>query len=300
MYRTDYWKRVKRSLEKVLEEVVGFDWREGDDREEEAEEEEEEDGVGDGSSVEDEDVVGLITSRRRGGGSRSERRGGKKVELIGKNEERKSKRKRREIRLVVLGLGSFEETFQSRYQLCLAILLKDILRQKDSNKETYVYDPWMSSDDHHLVENFGFKVGDNSSSGDNYGQCYYVKPNEAAVVFFAPHLYRELYNDILKFNWNSDSLKRVVIFGNSFNDMVFTEERQHYDVMGWIRKSVNSEICKEMRINVENERRGNGREGEVSWRDDHLPSEAFSGLSMHYFEMNQEDEMADDDTKDIK
>ncbi|GIL64026.1 hypothetical protein Vafri_18013 [Volvox africanus] len=122
--------------------------------------------------------------------------------------------------LVVYGLGSPHLSRVSRYQLALVLLLRDqVLRGLTS--PVHLYDPAFDDVDRLALEQLGLQVVD----VDEGAARRVMEP----TFFYMPHCERELYDALLRANWNggagsiSDShsggvsgLPLLAVLGNSF------------------------------------------------------------------------------------
>ncbi|GLI71431.1 hypothetical protein VaNZ11_016645 [Volvox africanus] len=122
--------------------------------------------------------------------------------------------------LVVYGLGSPHLSRVSRYQLALVLLLRDqVLRGLTS--PVHLYDPAFDDVDRLALEQLGLQVVD----VDEGAARRVIEP----TFFYMPHCERELYDALLRANWNcgagssSDShsgggngLPLLAVLGNSF------------------------------------------------------------------------------------
>ncbi|GJQ10359.1 hypothetical protein GpartN1_g2150.t1 [Galdieria partita] len=137
-------------------------------------------------------------------------------------------------KLICYGLGSFERSAVSRYQLALAKILQECCISNIRIDHFYskyscssIYDPVMSSVDKELCTLLGF-VQDGSSCQCS-SQCLSLERLQPGSVgterevedfcrmFFMPHCGRSLYNIVLKENWTRNRLHQVIILGNSFS-----------------------------------------------------------------------------------
>jgi len=134
-------------------------------------------------------------------------------------------------KLICYGLGTFENSVISRYQLALAKLLQELclpMRKSDRVDVQFsscsVYDPVMSAIDTELCAKLGFLRLEPSvqhSTNSLKGQCCSIVSSHVEdnsfIVFFMPHCGRSLYNTVLKENWSRSRMSKVVILGNSFS-----------------------------------------------------------------------------------
>ena len=111
--------------------------------------------------------------------------------------------------IICYGLGSFCSTIDSLYQLSLLIHLKKFFNPK----KVYIFDPVFNKNEinflrselkYELIEKNEKCIHSLDSSSDEL------------VMFFMPHCDKSLFNNILWSNWDINSLKNILIFGNSF------------------------------------------------------------------------------------
>lgn len=107
--------------------------------------------------------------------------------------------------MVIYGVGSIESYEPPRLQLCLAILLK---RKFHWIGDIQVFDPILSATESRVLESLGCSV----LSVNEQGRRRALQP----TLFFMPHCEAELYDNLLRENWDSELLSRIVLFGNSF------------------------------------------------------------------------------------
>lgn len=109
-------------------------------------------------------------------------------------------------RLVVYGVGCIEDSRVSRYQLALALLLKDLLPGLAAPPE--LYDPAFSELDRALLARLGLELIAKDEQG--------ARAVEEPTLFFLPHLEAALCDNLLRANWSPERLPRVALLGNSF------------------------------------------------------------------------------------
>lgn len=114
--------------------------------------------------------------------------------------------------IVCYGIGSFVDSVTSRFQLALALLLKEWLHCDEMS----LFDPCLSSHEKN------FLCGKLN--------CLVIEANEECrravdtlpagkTLFFMPHLDKPFFNNLLWSNWRRSSLEKLLILGNSFNEM---------------------------------------------------------------------------------
>lgn len=126
--------------------------------------------------------------------------------------------------IICYGLGSFCDGVQiaSRYQLALLILIHEYLVQANllNNLVIDIYDPSFEEDDKATLISFKnppFKIIPINE------HCSRVFSSTDNTLIYMPHLDKHLYNNLIGSNWNSDTLKRMLVLGNSFREMVECE-----------------------------------------------------------------------------
>ncbi|XP_076434636.1 uncharacterized protein LOC143274648 [Babylonia areolata] len=112
--------------------------------------------------------------------------------------------------LVVYGLGNFASCLIARYQLALALALRQHLKVRPGCSETY--DPKYTGVEKQILADLGFTVIDDNEEGKRQVQ-------EATVVMM-PHCGKALFNNLLWANWSPWRLPHLVVLGNSFSAML--------------------------------------------------------------------------------
>lgn len=111
--------------------------------------------------------------------------------------------------MIIYGLGSVDDSITSRWQLALALLLRDLLASTtDSHLELSAYDPAFSPCDLLLMQTFGIGVIEENE------QCKRFAPGP--TLFYVPHCEHHLYESLVTHNLSSGTLANVIILGNSF------------------------------------------------------------------------------------
>lgn len=117
-------------------------------------------------------------------------------------------------RIVCYGLGNFTISIDSLYQLSLLLCLKKRLEVN----EISIFDPMFNKNEIKLIENkLHFKL-----IPRNERSIHSVDSSEPMVMFFMPHCDKSLFNNLLWSNWDSNRIKNLIIFGNSFEKMLET------------------------------------------------------------------------------
>ncbi|KYQ96794.1 hypothetical protein DLAC_04095 [Tieghemostelium lacteum] len=124
--------------------------------------------------------------------------------------------------IICYGIGDFSQSKKCLDQLSLITAIRSIYNITGS---VYIYDPVMSDFEKRFVtEELGFKFIEqneeckrsvyyptSATSDSNVKNNYYT-------LFYMPFCGRKLYDNVLWANWNVDSLSRLLIIGNSFNE----------------------------------------------------------------------------------
>lgn len=110
-----------------------------------------------------------------------------------------------QVDVVVYGLGQISWNAKSQCQLALVLLLKEYY---DCIGKIYIYDPKLSTLEYDVMTNLG---------------CTRIEWNEECrrrvhkpTIFFMPHCYPWLMNNVVEQNINPWSLGWIAILGNSF------------------------------------------------------------------------------------
>lgn len=129
--------------------------------------------------------------------------------------------------IVCYGLGTFSATTEmgSRYQLALLILMHNHLLERGHplNESIEIYDPFFKDTDKEvllkferpkftLIEKNEFCARELSPTGRA----------KSCVLFFMPHMICGFYNNLIGANWKRRNLDRLIILGNSFQEMIGT------------------------------------------------------------------------------
>ena len=170
------------------------------------------------------------------------------------------------MQMVMYGIGSIESYEPPRLQLGLAILMKKRLSWIGDME---VFDPILSATETRVLETLGCSV----LSVNEQGRRQALKP----TLFFMPHCEAELYDNLLQANWRVDMLKRVVLFGNSF------ETYEQY-----VSVFKNTTVVNR-RKHILSVRRFTKEFGIKTVSDDYF--RAFHDLSWHFFSFDPETEL---------
>lgn len=129
--------------------------------------------------------------------------------------------------IVCYGLGSFHNGTEiaSRYQLALLLLIYEYLTSNDSpiKGAIDIYDP--SFEELDLMALSAFPAVKFNIIQQNEYCARRVKPTveNHMTLFYMPHLDKHFYNNILGANWYKDSIKALLVLGNSFQTMIDNE-----------------------------------------------------------------------------
>lgn len=124
--------------------------------------------------------------------------------------------------IVCYGLGSFYDGvhISSRYQLALLILTHQLLAERNQSIDYVIeiYDPSFEQADLDTLASFQkpeFKI---ISTNEHCARTF-----SDLVLVYMPHLDKFLYNNVLGSNWTEENLAKVVVLGNSFQEMIDCE-----------------------------------------------------------------------------
>lgn len=126
--------------------------------------------------------------------------------------------------ILCYGLGSFHSGFDvpSRFQLALLLLMYNHLVELNYplNEEIELFDPSFDSFDKEILLNFDkprFKI----IVENEY--CARKLNSSSSTLIYMPHLDKYLYNNLLGANWSPEDLSKLVVLGNSFQEMIDNE-----------------------------------------------------------------------------
>jgi len=111
--------------------------------------------------------------------------------------------------IVCLGVGSMTQWENSRYQLAL---LKLLVEKLDIDFDSVLcFDPLFNSVDRRILSECGFTVSDTNDEGKyDTGDC---------TIFYMPCCPHILYDNILRANWTSAKLSKILVIGNGFGHL---------------------------------------------------------------------------------
>ncbi|KAG4303061.1 hypothetical protein PCANB_000620 [Pneumocystis canis] len=107
-------------------------------------------------------------------------------------------------RLVMLGLGSFENNLRSITQLSFGI---EIAKHIQFKKEIEIYDPVFTFLDCQFLKKINICFNLHNSSDSLYNA-------ELPVIFYMPHCPISLYESLFKENWSPKKLYNIFLIGN--------------------------------------------------------------------------------------
>jgi hypothetical protein len=73
----------------------------------------------------------------------------------------------------------------------------------------HVYDPVFNDNDRELVVRSGFLMIPCNEEGS--------RPVDSPTIFYMPHCGKLLYDNVLRSNWSSERLSKIIIIGNKFS-----------------------------------------------------------------------------------
>ena len=168
--------------------------------------------------------------------------------------------------IVSLGVGRFAVSRAARYQLALALLLRDELLSADESEPLHAFDPaWSALELRYMRERAGrCAVRPHNEAGR------IALPGEGRCLFLVQHCPRALYSNLLEAHWGPEGLSRLIVLGNSFAALAdnATGGGSGAGIEAWCRVTRAASLVTEVSIS-------SGR-GEL----DH----AFGGTSLHTFD----------------
>lgn len=114
--------------------------------------------------------------------------------------------------IVVYGIGSFTTCSMARDQLSLIHALRQRI---GPHIPALVFDPVLQPQDYQLLQQHlqMEAIEENEACGRS------IDKSTGMVLFFMPHLDKQLYDNLLRANWKKGTLDRILILGNSFANM---------------------------------------------------------------------------------
>ena len=114
--------------------------------------------------------------------------------------------------IVIYGIGSFMTCHMARSQLALICALRKRIAPQI---RAFVFDPVLKQEDYRLLQ----ERLDIDPILQNEACKRSIQSCSGKVLFFMPHLDKELYSNLLSANWRKGELDRLLILGNSFTNM---------------------------------------------------------------------------------
>ncbi|GBN16267.1 SRR1-like protein [Araneus ventricosus] len=158
--------------------------------------------------------------------------------------------------IVCYGLGHFVSCVTARYQLAFLIILKDIVLPRAIS----IYDPVFSNEEKSVLEGLGLNVLDVNEEAK--------RTAFSKTIFFMPHCDLPLYNNLLWANWSKDSLSKLILIGNSFQQYLLDRTEKCLKEKA-IYVNYASKFAREVRI-----------------VNDFKFLDVFNNLSLHCFHIN--------------
>ena len=175
--------------------------------------------------------------------------------------------------IVCLGVGRFGSHRAARYQLALALLLRDELLPSASaegcechaHPRLHVYDPLFGDIERRYARLAGCAIRPHNEAGS-------VRVPDRCLYLLL-HCPRALYSNLLAANWGADELQRVVVLGNSFAALA--------DSLDPTERANSASWCRVTRVaHLATEKSCGALGGGDSGAFDH----AFANTSLHTFE----------------
>jgi len=123
---------------------------------------------------------------------------------------------------ICLGVGNFSESVPARFQLGLFDSLVKSAIQKYSDFSVTVFEPKFTETEISFIKEFlGFDKTSGSAT-DNLEGRHRVSSKQKTLVFM-PHCSKQLTNNLLEENWDSNKLQNLVLFCNSFDKLCLSQ-----------------------------------------------------------------------------
>jgi hypothetical protein len=123
--------------------------------------------------------------------------------------------------IICYGIGSIDDSFTSRFQLALLLLVIDELNETtliEQVSHVEFYDPVFNKADRILLEEkLGFTISKENEQCLKQVQWNGDLNSYIPTLFYMPHCPKSLYNNLLYSNWSPDCLQSIIILGNSFS-----------------------------------------------------------------------------------
>jgi hypothetical protein len=122
--------------------------------------------------------------------------------------------------LVCYGLGSFYHgvSVAPRYQLALLLVMHEKINEfgaENLSETIEIYDPRFKDRDIVILKSFEkpkFHIIEQNEL------C--ARKLEVTTLVFMPHLHKHLYHNLIGANWKPNNLKKLILVGNSFREMI--------------------------------------------------------------------------------
>eukprot|EP00090_Calanus_glacialis_P007313 TRINITY_DN15756_c0_g1_i3.p1 TRINITY_DN15756_c0_g1~~TRINITY_DN15756_c0_g1_i3.p1 ORF type:complete len:261 (-),score=64.58 TRINITY_DN15756_c0_g1_i3:44-826(-) len=108
------------------------------------------------------------------------------------------------------GLGHLGDCITARFQFALLILLRNVLGL--NNDKVFLCDPIFYEEEIEIIKTYNFNVA--TENIECMLEC------SVPTFLFLPHCPKQLSNNLLFSNWSPNNLQNLVIFSNSFNNIV--------------------------------------------------------------------------------
>ncbi|CAF1133554.1 unnamed protein product [Brachionus calyciflorus] len=142
------------------------------------------------------------------------------------------------INLICYGLGSFEDSLTSRYQLVLLLIIIEELEKNYQVKIEEIYDPIFNDIDNFVIEKL-LKYKPSLINNKCLKQVELGNQENCLTLVYMPHCPKALYNNFLFANWSRKHLKSFVLFGNSFATIqTLTIEENFQKYYGYLKDSL--------------------------------------------------------------
>lgn len=131
-------------------------------------------------------------------------------------------------KIVCYGLGSFCDGVDttSRYQLALLLLIFEYLDVEDYLSPVIdIYDPSFSQLDKDTLSSFTRPQFNLIEENEYCAREISTSAPTRCALIYMPHLDKFLYNNLLGANWTKENLYKLVILGNSFQEMIDNETK---------------------------------------------------------------------------
>lgn len=114
----------------------------------------------------------------------------------------------REKHIICIGIGHFSECSISRHQLAFILSIKDLL----DFRSIEFHEPILTQSEVNILKTLNCLVSAKNVEGK--------VAIEGVTLIYAPHCPKQLINNLLWKNWNTDALKDLIYIGNSFCNLL--------------------------------------------------------------------------------